>query len=237
MPRRHLLIAFSALAASSASAQHTYYPDYNYPYGNYYKVYLSAASHSPDNQTCLSLQGYPSSTENDLAWANAWSAADGFSTNDDVYPSTYDLTERGYTVQVGYATNQEKVNQANAFGAHVFVSVHSNGGAASGCSRSASNAGTWGMYRTNDTNSYGLALAFRDYLWSVSPGTADKACQISSCSQYTTLYEMEYSNAHTRAYLEQEFHDFEAGAKWMYHDISWQHRIAAAIDYRLGSPR
>lgn len=236
--RRHIFLLFMGCTfGSAASAQVTYYPDYNYPNGNYHRVYLSGASHAPDNQTCLSLRGVPSSTENDLGWANAWSAADGFSDNDDVYPSTYDLTERGYTVQVGYDTNQEKVNQANAFGAHVFVPVHSNGGAASTCARQASTAGMWGMYRTSDTNSYNLALALRDYLWSVTPGTADKACQISQCSHYSTLYEMEYSKAPSRAYLETEFHDFEAGANWLYHDISWQHRIAAAIDYHLGSPR
>lgn len=128
------------------------------------------------------------------------------------------------------------MNEANAFGAHIFLSVHSNG-AAGGCSTPASTAGTWSMHRTNDTNSQNLAAALTYYLAPVSPGTNDKTCLISSCSSYSTLYEMENSTAFSRAYLEQEFHDFEGGANWMYYDISWQHRIAGALDYHFGSPR
>jgi hypothetical protein len=232
------LLASAVLAASPAAAQVTYYPDYNYPYGNGYRVFLSGASHSPDRGSCLTTKGIPSATENDLGWATSVSAADGFSDNDDVYPNTYDLTERGYTVQIGYATNQEKINQANAFGAHAFVSVHSNAqGDTPNCSTTQSTAGVWGMYRPNDNNSYSLASALHSYLAPVTPGTNDKACAIPTCSKYTTLQEMEGSQAYSRAYLEQEFHTYEAGARWMYYDISWQHRIAAAIDYHWGSPR
>lgn len=227
------LLVLSCWCGSAAVAQapYTYYPKYNYPYGNGYRVFLSPATHSPDRQSCLP---YVAATENEMAWANSWSATEGFS--DSTYPTTYDLTERGYTVQIGDGTNQEKVNQANSFGAHIFLSVHSNG-AGGGCSTPASTAGTWSMYRTNDSNSQNLAAQLDYYLRGMSPGTNDKLCLISSCSQYTTLFEMESSNAYSRAYLEQEFHDFEAGAKWMYHDLSWQWRIAGAIDNHYGSPR
>lgn len=231
------MLALSGLWSGPAFAQYTLYPDYNYPYGNGYRVFLSAATHSPDRASCLTLQGYQSATENDLAWGTAISAADGFSDNDSLYPNTYDITERGYTVQIGYATNQEKVNQANAFGAHIFISVHSNAeGSTANCNTPTSRAGMWGMYRTNDNNSYSLASSLHAYLASTTPGADDRVCLITTCVG-STLYEMEASNAYSRAYLEQEWHTSDAGSRWMYFDLSWQHKIGAAIDWHFGSPR
>lgn len=230
-------LTLSVLFSAPAAAQVTYYPDGNYPYGNGYRIFLSAASHNPDRGSCLTVQGYPSATENDLGWATSVSAADGFSDNDDVYPNTYDLTERGYTVQIGYTSYQENVNQSNAFGAHAHLPVHSNAeGTTPNCSTPTSRAGMWGMYRTSDNNSYRLAYYLHAYLAGLTPGTNDKLCLITTCVG-SNLHEMEVSNAHTRAYLEQEFHTNEAGTKWMYHDLSWQHKIASAIDYHFGSPR
>lgn len=219
-----LMISFPAMAGTPS----TYYPSTNGGYGNGYRVFLSPASHAPDRVSCLSSD--PLATENEMAWMNASSATRGYDLN------SLDLNERGWTVQIGSGTNQEKVNQANTWGPHIYVSIHSNG-AAGGCTTTQAKGGTWGMYRTNDTNSKNLADWFHYWVSPASPGTNDRSCLISTCSQYSTLLEMEGSNAHTRAYLEQEYHDYREGAAWMLNNITWQWRIAASIDGHYGNPR
>ena len=221
------LLALTAAGTAMAGTPTTYYPATNGGYGNGYRVFLSPASHSPDRQSCLS---DPLATENEMAWMNSSSATRGYDAN------SLDLTERGWTVQIGSGTNQEKINQGNAWGAHIYVSVHSNA-ILGGCTTTQAKGGTWGMYRTSDTNSKNLADWFHYWVSPASPGTNDKSCLISSCSQYNTLAEMEGSTAHTRAYLEQEFHDYQAGATWMLNNTAWQWRIAASIDGHYGNPR
>ncbi len=222
------LIAFGIASAAIPGTATTYVPKTNNGYGNGYRVFLSPASHSPDRPSCLTAD--PLATENEMAWMNSATATNGYD------PNSLDLTERGWTVQIGSGTNQEKVIQANTWGTHIFVSVHSNG-ILGGCTTTQAKAGTWGMYRTSDTNSKNLADWFHYWVSPASPGTNDKSCLISTCSNSTTLLEMETSKAPTRAYLEQEFHDYQAGATWMINNITWQWRIAASIDGHYGNPR
>ena len=77
------------------------------------------------------------------------------------------------------------------------------------------------------------------YVGPASPGTNEKECLDTFCTNYPNdgLGELRQPTAYYVGYLEQELHSWDRGAQWLAYDTTWQWRIAAAADGFLGTPR
>jgi N-acetylmuramoyl-L-alanine amidase len=212
-----LLVATAAIGydAGTASADSTYVP---LPGSwNTKKVYLSPASHSPDNIGCDSY------AESAGARAIATKVKDY-------------LFARGFAVRVGTGTYTQNVTSSNSWGSHVHIPIHSNA-TTSDCSSpyNYSLGGSWLMYKPGSTPGSNLSQKIFDQLKASSPGTWD----LKNTDEYLSgkqLYELRYTNMPS-AYVEAAFHTFRPDVDWLRLTTTVGNKIGAGIDNYFGNPR
>lgn len=125
------------------------------------------------------------------------------------------LERCGFEVKLEqYDTIQNRVAHANAWGADMYIVLHTN------ATLYHNAGGTQVFYFA--VNGYGnvAATAIFNALKDITPGK-----NAERCSQYSTLYELKATNA-TAVYIEAEFHDIAEYAKWI---IEHTDEIAEAI--------
>ena len=111
------------------------------------------------------------------------------------------LVRSGVAVKVGYMISMaQKCSESNAFAADLHVPIHTN--AANG-----QVMGTRLFCHEMGGKGYKACKAIYDQLAPISPGTSESI-------QAETYYEIRVPSAPT-AYVECEFHDTPAGAKWI----------------------
>lgn len=212
-----LLIATAVLGygADTALADNTYVP----PPGswNTKKVYLSPASHSPDNVGC------------DSYAESAGARAIATKVKDYLYA-------RGFAVRIGTGSYTANVTSSNGWGSHVHIPIHSNA-TTSDCSSpyNYSLGGSWLMYKPGSTAGSNLAQKIFDQLKGSSPGTWDlkNTDEVLSGKQ---LHELRATNMPS-AYVEAAFHTFRPDVDWLRLTTTVGNKIGAGIDNYFGNPR
>lgn len=204
--------------APSASADVTYVPE-NW---NGKVIYLSQACHDRGDTVCHANTGCHGFNENVNSRLVAISAATHQGTRQ------LNLLERGYKVVRGNGLTRSNIANSNRVGADVHVPIHSNA-----INRSCETGFSAGRYGTHvmyvSTEGRKCAQMMMSNVGSVSPGTND-------ARQYRTdLGELNQTNA-VACYLEQEYHVWDRGVRWMWNRDAWSWRIASSIDAYLGYP-
>lgn len=111
------------------------------------------------------------------------------------------LVRSGVSVKVGHMISmQQKCSESNAFDADLHVPIHTN-------AFNGSVMGTRMFCYNTGGNGYKACKAIFNQLAPISPGTSESI-------QEETYYEIRVPAAPT-AYVECEFHDTPAGAKWI----------------------
>lgn len=212
-----LLVATAVLAydVGTASADNTYVP----PPGswNTKKVYLSPASHSPDNIGC------------DNYAESAGARAIATKVKDYLYA-------RGFAVRIGTGTYTQNVTSSNSWGSHVHIPIHSNATTFDCSSPYNYNlGGSWLMYKPGSTAGSNLAQKIFDQLKASSPGTWDlkNTDEVLSGKQ---LHELRATNMPS-AYVEAAFHTFRPDVDWLRLTTTVGNKIGAGIDNYFGNPR
>jgi hypothetical protein len=204
-------------AAPAASADVTYVPeDWN---GKV--VYLSQACHDRGDTVCHTNTGCAGFNEN----VNSRLVAISATTHQG---PELNLLERGYKVVRGNGLTKSNIANSNRVGADLHVPIHSNAIDRSCESKlSADRYGTHVMYVSKAGRK--CAQIMMSNLGSASPGTND-------ARQYRTdLGELNQTNA-VSCYLEQEYHVWNQGVRWMWARDTWSWRLASSIDAYLGYP-
>ncbi len=224
----YLLFAISILTLPSADADPLFFTGHSPR--NYIKIFLSPAYHTA---TAGARQECKGKTERFMARENARIAGIG-------YQHGYVLVERGYDVAIGYSGPGTNRNESNAWGANYHLPIHSN--ASRGCSNPtpAQVAGTHVIYVSNAGSSLSSQIVSKVGPW--SPGQNDKKGHVNTgitrfdCKPGggPNLTEVCDTNA-VAAYIEAEFHDWNAGVDWLVKK-DWQWRIGYAVDAYLGYP-
>lgn len=211
------------VGTSAARADEIYSPTT----ANGYRIYMSPARHT-DAGARGECRGY---NENTMSY---WNAHDATQTSK--WP-TQTLTGRGYLVRIGTQTYQDAVNNSNVWGADRHVTIHSNAKPGGCGTTTASVNGTWVIYYSGSVTGKALATSLKNAIGPYSPGTADRLCIDPTDGCFNgSLYELSGTSA-PAAYIEAEFHTWDAGVEWLWMDTSWQWRIAEGIDAHLGRPR
>ncbi|MCP2264208.1 hypothetical protein ACFQHV_20045 [Promicromonospora thailandica] len=213
------LVASGLLAlAPAASADVTYVPEK----WNGKVVYLSQSCHDRGDTVCHDNRGCLGFSENTNSRLVAMSAVRATGTS---HPN---LLERGYKVVRGNGLTRQNIDSSNRVGADVHVPLHSNAidkGCESGLP--ADRYGTHVLYVSKAGRQCAERLV--SSVGASSPGTNDTR-------QYRTdLGELNQTNA-VACYLEQDFHVWDRGVRWMWARDAWSWRIAAGIDAYLGYP-
>jgi hypothetical protein len=213
------LVAGGFLAlAPAAAADVTYVPDR----WNGKVVYLSQACHDRGDTVCHTNTGCDGFSEN----TNARLVAVSATTHQD--PDHLNLLERGYKVVRGTGLTRENIASSNRVGADLHVPIHSNAISRS-CESgfSAQRYGTHVLYVSSAGSE--CAEVMKNRVGASSPGTND-------VRQYRSdLGELNQTNA-VACYLEQEFHVWNRGVRWMWDRAAWSWRIGLSIDIYLGYP-
>jgi hypothetical protein len=234
-------VAYAAPTSSDAARDEIFQP---FGRWNGKRIYLSPARHQ---QPPRARGECGPRSEDQMAYWTAWSAANTVYFNDRYAPNSRyrNLRSRGYRVRIGRGTYQSAVANSNAWGATRHVVLHSNAHAFNNCGNTnAPQFGTHGIYKPGSTPGYDLSQKLTHTIGVDStrgplrsPGTNDKACIPSNCSQYDSLYELSYSRA-PAAYMEVEFHTWTRGYNWIDgKNTIWAWRIGWGIDWHLGWPR
>lgn len=205
------------------------------------KVYLSPARHSDagGRGECAGNNGLGTLNENTAAYRFAYYAATGNYVGATTSTSAYrNLRTRGYKVRIGRGTVSSAISNSNAWGATVHIPIHSNARTESCGNTNASLHGTHVIYQSyGATGGEGLSDKLKTTIGAISPGTNDLTCHNSSaCTAFNCLGELCNTSAKA-AYLEREFHTWNAGAKWMSTDQYNTWRLGWAVDSFLGYPR
>lgn len=220
-----LIFAGAVAMSSSAEAGHvggqlTYQGN---PY-NGYKIFLSPAHHTTgDKYGCLvGPWGITYHEERNMRDVAINVTNGGALANDG-------LVDRGYAVRIGSGDLYQNSDNANAWGAHRYIALHSNGTTSDGRTCSGTRGGTETYnYYGNSAGSY-LAQELLNMLGSQSPGTGDKR------EPRTDFPELSRPRMPV-AYVEAGFHDYRPDAEWLVSHANWAWRIAAAVDIHLGYP-
>lgn len=124
------------------------------------------------------------------------------------------LERCGFEVMVAQANESMKIRCENSdnFKANLHVPLHTN-------AYNTNVMGTRVFYDTTGTPGYNAAKCVYDVLAPLTPGTSD------ALKAYPELYEVKHPAAPT-VYVESEFHDAPAGAKWI---IEHKKDIAEAV--------
>ena len=118
-------------------------------------------------------------------------------------------------------TMAEKVKAADAWGADLYVCMHSNAGGGNG---------THIFYWSKASKGYAAGLKIFEQLAHITPGTNDKMIQEQ------TFYEIRYPNAPV-VYIETEFHDNKQLALWIVdHLPEIADKITAGVCQYYGVP-
>lgn len=224
---RRLVSGIAALAlgaggflalAPTASADVTYVPET----WNGKVIYLSQACHDRGDTVCHTNTGCGGFSENENSFRLARSAA----TQRDRHH--LNLLERGYKVVRGNGLTRSNIANSNRVGADLHVPIHSNAISKS-CESglSADRYGTHVMYVSDAGRR--CARIMVDKVGPASPGTNDAR------NYRSDLGELNQTNA-VACYLEQEYHVWDKGVRWMRDRGSWSWRIGAAVDATLGYP-
>lgn len=114
-----------------------------------------------------------------------------------------------------------KVAAADAWGADLYICLHSNAGGGNG---------THIFYWSKSSKGYAAGLKIFDQLAPITPGTNDKMIQEQ------TFYEIKYPTAPT-VYIETEFHDRQDLALWIVDNLQeMADRICAGVCQFYGVP-
>lgn len=112
------------------------------------------------------------------------------------------LERCGFSVKLmHYDTMANKVAAADAWGADLYVPIHTN-------AHNGKTTGTRLFYYSTASEGYKACQAIFDVLAPLTPGTSE------SISAYPTLYEVKNPEAPT-VYVEADFHDVAAVAEWI----------------------
>jgi len=204
--------------APAASADVTYVPES----WNGKVVYLSQSCHDRGDTVCHDNPGCNDFSENANSRLIAIVAIQGSGADK---PG---LLARGYKVVRGDGLTRQNIDRSNRVGADVHVPLHSNAISAR-CEKghSADRYGTHVMYVSDEGSECAGKLV--TMIGRSSPGTNDRR-------QYRTdLGELNQTNA-VSCYVEQEFHVWSDGVRWMRDRKDWGWRIGAGIDKYLGYP-
>lgn len=224
---RRVLSALASLAlvgagllalAPTASADVTYVPEK----WNGKVVYLSQSCHDRGDTVCHDNIGCDGFSENVNSRRVAIAAVRGSG------PGKPGLLARGYKVVRGDGLTRQNIDRSNRVGADVHVPLHSNAiSAACEGGHSAGRYGTHVLYVSEQGRECAADLV--STVGAGSPGTNDRR-------QYRTdLGELNQTNA-VACYLEQEFHVWDDGIRWMRNRDAWGWRVGAGVDKYLGYP-
>lgn len=146
------------------------------------------------------------------------------------------LTARHYKVRMGRNDPTTNTSRSNNWNANIHIPLHSNAHqSAPGCrSDDLSLFGTRQIYKTEGGEA--LATEIKQAIDDVTPGTNDKKCTISACTEYSCLIELCDIDARA-SYSETEFHDWAKGTNFLHDRTEWYWRFGYAIDTLLGYPR
>lgn len=218
--------------AGPAQADVTYDPIGGVDNWNGYRVYLSPARHSDSGG-----RGECQLEEN----VNGYLAANN-STNAQFNNEHFNLRERGYKVRIGNGTVSTAIANSNSWGADLHIPLHSNArGGGVPCAQASSAHGTWGIH---EGNLFDDLLAQELVQWigrqqsglgQASPGTNDRTCLTPNCTNEDSLGEIRETDG-VSAYMELEFHTWNAGATYLSNANRWSWRLAAAVDSYLDYP-
>lgn len=205
------------------------------------KVYLSPARHSDSGARgeCQGSSGMGSYDENTAAYRFAYYAGSGNYVGSAISNSAgRNLRTRGYKVRIGRGTVSSAIQNSNAWGATVHISIHSNARKESCTNDNAASHGTVVIYKSYGVSGgEGLSDFIKQTVGVSSPGSNDFICHnSSSCTAFNCLAEL-CNTAAKAAYLEREFHSWNRGAKWMNTDQYNAWRLGWAVDRFLGYPR
>lgn len=213
------LVGAGVLAlAPAASADVTYVPEK----WNGKVVYLSQACHDRGDTTCHDNVGCDQLSENTSSRQLAMSVIRGAG------KGKVGLLDRGFKVVRGNGLTRQNIDSSNRVGADVHVPLHSNAiSAACEKGHSAGRYGTHVLYVSAAGKECAGKLVAR--LGPSSPGTNDDR------KYRTDLGELNQTNA-VSCYVEQEFHVWDRGVRWIRDRDAWSWRIASGIDSYLGWP-
>lgn len=193
------------------------------------KVYLSPAYHTATagaRGECNSPYSTPR-TERTMGRIVALAAANGGSNN---------FRTRNYHVRIGDSDPTTNKNSSNAWGAHIHIPMHSNARTQPGGCTGTGTSGNGTVQIYVSTNGNALAASLRDRLSTVTPGTSDQSCHVSSsCTKYSCLVEL-CSTSAVASYSETEFHTWNRGTAFLYDRADWAWRFGWAVDAHLGYP-
>lgn len=137
---------------------------------------------------------------------------------DGIWITDYDnsgLVANNFIVRVGDGDPNEASTRSNNWNAHAHIPLHSNAGLPGACGNVEDNkpvAGTWQIYNAGDGNNFPERM--KNQLDGVTPGTNDRICTITTCTQYSCLQELCAIDAATASYSETEFHDWNKGVEF-----------------------
>ncbi len=194
-----LLITVPATPLAAEPDDIIIYPDPAVANGQ--SVYLSPARHSDAGKRgeCAALDG----NENTTAFTSALhiaNDADG-------------LRAKGFEVRIGRGTLNTAIRRSNEWKADVHIPIHSNARAESCNSSNSSVHGAVIIYRSSKGQTLSNDILY--YVEDITPGTNDFVCHESSpCTAYSSLAELRMTAA-VAAYIEREFHTWNAGAKYL----------------------
>lgn len=148
------------------------------------------------------------------------------------------LLDRHYSVRIGMGDFSDNVQRSNNWNADIHMPLHSNAvSPRPGCqNQQESNWGAREIFRAPGDGE-ALATEMKQKLDSYTPGTGDRTCVPSVCSQYDRLSELSDVDAPRAVYSETEFHIWNRGTRFLRDHEVWASSVGYALDDLLGYPR